>query len=215
MQDAFNPYAILDVNKDTSNEDIKKAFKEKSKKLHPDQGGDPEQFSNLKKAFDILINPEKKNLYDEYGLDNSLDIENEAKLVATQIVISTLDGLPDSYEVDKEISNIFLRCLKQLKEQENQAMKSRDKLRKILNNIQKKPTDDFLTGEIEKVIANYHKIMKQAQLNYMIHDSAYKMAQTYKFDITKITFNEEALKSNSVCSMVANMGMWGKPDNWE
>ena len=183
----FNPYDILGVNKDTPVEDIKKAYKVKSKELHPDAGGTPEGFANLKKAFDILTDPAKRNLYDEYGIENSLDVETEARMVAVQIVVSALDGLPDSCDIDKEISAIFQRCLDGITAQELQAEEARD-LQRRLDGIQRKPVNDFLTNEILKVIETHNRVMKQAQLNYRIHDTAFKMVREYQFDITKIPF---------------------------
>jgi curved DNA-binding protein CbpA len=188
----FNPYEILGVIKDTPMDDIKKAFKTRSKELHPDKGGTPEDFANLKKAIDILTDPARRNLYDEYGIDDSLDIENEAKLVAVQIVVSALDGFPDSCDIDKEISAIFQRCLDGLTQQESAARKARDKLQRRLDGIQKKPVNDFLTNEILRVIENHNRVMKQAQLNYRIHDVAFHLVREYEFDVTKIPFMGDA-----------------------
>lgn len=38
-------------------------------KLHPDKGGDPEKFKELCEAVEILGNPDKKKLYDKYGME--------------------------------------------------------------------------------------------------------------------------------------------------
>jgi curved DNA-binding protein CbpA len=184
----FNPYEILGVTKDTPMDDIKKSFKTRSKELHPDKGGNLEDFTNLKKAFDILTDPAKRNLYDEYGIDDALDIENEAKLVAVQIVVSALEGLPDSCDIYKEISAIFQRCLNGLTQQEEAAKKVRDRLQRRLYGIQKKPANDFLTNEIFRVIETHSRAMKQAQLNYRIHDAAFRLAREYEFDVAKIPF---------------------------
>jgi curved DNA-binding protein CbpA len=184
----FDPYAILGVDKNTTDDGIKKAYKTRSKELHPDAGGNAEDFANLKKAFDILTDPAKRNLYDEYGIDDSLDIETEAKMVAVQIAISALDGLPDSCDIDKEIAAIFQRCLDGLTAQEKQAKTARDKLQRRLDAIQKKPVNDFLTNEIIKVIETHNRAMRQLQLNYRIHDMAFKLIQGYKFDINKIPY---------------------------
>jgi curved DNA-binding protein CbpA len=184
----FNPYEILGVDNSTSLEAIKKAYKARSKELHPDHGGRPEDFSNLKKAFDILTDPAKRSLYDEYGIADALAIEDEARLVAVQIVVSALDGLPDSCDLDKEISAVCIRCLDGLKEQEAAAKQSRDTLQRRLNGIQEKPVDDFLTPEIQKIIEQHNRTMKQIQLNYRIHETAFRMVREYRFDITKIPF---------------------------
>jgi len=215
----FNPYVILGVDGSSSIQDIKKVFKEKSKELHPDHGGDPQKFANLKKAYDILTNPEKKSFYDEYGLDDFLDIENEARLVAIQIVTTALERLPASVDMDVELSKIFKKCLDQLKEQEVYEKELCDKLQKRLDGILNKPADDFLTKEIEKVITSHNRLMTQAQLNYMIHDSAYKMVKLYKFDITKIAFNEKSVLLDGFeirhSSRGVQNGMWKPPEGWE
>jgi len=36
---------------------------------HPDKGGDPAKFKLLSEAYEILSNPEKKDLYDRGGMD--------------------------------------------------------------------------------------------------------------------------------------------------
>lgn len=36
-------------------------------KYHPDKGGDEEKFKEISKAYEILGNDEKKELYDQYG----------------------------------------------------------------------------------------------------------------------------------------------------
>jgi DnaJ-class molecular chaperone len=203
----FNPYEILGVNKDTPIDGIKKQYKFRSKELHPDAGGSSEDFANLKKAFDILMDPAKRNLYDEYGIDEFLDVETEARLVASQIVISALDRLPDSCNLDKEIAAIFQRCLDDLTAQELQAKELKERLQRRLDAVQKKPINDFLTNEITKVIETHNKAMKQAQLNYRIHDTAFKMVREYQFDITKITFMVDSyLGNNTMASRMNRLG---------
>jgi DnaJ family protein A protein 2 len=62
-------YEILEVPQTASADDIKKAYRKKVIKAHPDKGGDPEEFKKLQAAYEILSNPEKKELYDKYGLE--------------------------------------------------------------------------------------------------------------------------------------------------
>lgn len=38
-------------------------------KNHPDKGGDPEVFKEITAAYEVLSDPEKKEIYDEYGED--------------------------------------------------------------------------------------------------------------------------------------------------
>ena len=57
-------YEILGVPKTATTDEIKKAFKKKALKAHPDKGGDPEVFKELNLAHEILSHKEKRDMYD-------------------------------------------------------------------------------------------------------------------------------------------------------
>ena len=59
-----NYYQILNVNKNDDQDKIKKAYRKLQFKYHPDRGGNEEMFIKINEAYDILSNPEKKNIYD-------------------------------------------------------------------------------------------------------------------------------------------------------
>lgn len=60
-------YELLGCAKDATDADIKKAFRKSAMQHHPDKGGDPEKFKEISKAYEVLSDPEKKQIYDEYG----------------------------------------------------------------------------------------------------------------------------------------------------
>lgn len=62
-------YKLLEVEKDASESDIKKAYKKLAMKHHPDKGGDPEKFKEVTRAYQILSDAEKRTAYDQYGED--------------------------------------------------------------------------------------------------------------------------------------------------
>lgn len=64
-----DPYQILGVNKDASQEEIKSAYRKLAKKYHPDLGGDPEKFKEINEANDVLSDPNKKAQYDMGGFN--------------------------------------------------------------------------------------------------------------------------------------------------
>ncbi len=58
-------YRILGVGRDASPEEIKKAFRQKAKKYHPDINPEYSQlFKQITQAYDTLIDPEKRKRYD-------------------------------------------------------------------------------------------------------------------------------------------------------
>ena len=59
----------MGVAQDASTEDIKKAYKKLAVKHHPDRGGDANKFKEINAAHEVLSDPEKRKLYDRYGLE--------------------------------------------------------------------------------------------------------------------------------------------------
>ncbi len=60
-------YQILGVSRDASESDIKKAFRKLASKHHPDKGGDEVRFKEINEAYEVLSDPEKRKLYDQFG----------------------------------------------------------------------------------------------------------------------------------------------------
>ncbi|NLM45214.1 MAG: molecular chaperone DnaJ [Firmicutes bacterium] len=64
-------YEVLGVSKDASPEEIKKAYRRLARKYHPDVNPDDkdaeQKFKEIKEAFDVLSDPERRRQYDQFG----------------------------------------------------------------------------------------------------------------------------------------------------
>jgi molecular chaperone DnaJ len=64
-------YEVLGLNRDASTDEIKKAFKKLAMKYHPDRNPDnpkaEDNFKEVKEAYEILTDPQKKSAYDQFG----------------------------------------------------------------------------------------------------------------------------------------------------
>lgn len=71
VTDKRDYYEVLEVDREASPEEIKRAFRKAAMKYHPDRGStDPEseaKFKEASEAYEVLSNPETRGRYDRYG----------------------------------------------------------------------------------------------------------------------------------------------------
>ncbi len=73
MADDHNFYALLGLERTAPEAEVRSAYRKLARKHHPDVNpGDPkaeETFKQISGAYDVLSNPEKRKLYDEFGTE--------------------------------------------------------------------------------------------------------------------------------------------------
>lgn len=96
-------YEILDISEDATPEQIEKAYKRAASKHHPDKNPGNEEaaaklFQGVKEAYECLIDPERKIVYDETG-DSSIETGNPAE----DLLVHILNEILDEYETMNEL----------------------------------------------------------------------------------------------------------------
>lgn len=91
-----DPYKILGVQKHATLQDIRKAYKQLAKEWHPDKSDHPEaetKFVEIKQAYELLSDTERRQAYDLYGITNE-----DAHMYKERPDYSNYGRFPDPFE---------------------------------------------------------------------------------------------------------------------
>jgi DnaJ-class molecular chaperone len=80
-----NLYEILGVEPSAGPEEIKHAYRRLSMKMHPDRGGEHEDFAEMKAAYEVLIDSDRRAKYDATG---STEVETPLREKAEKMVVA-------------------------------------------------------------------------------------------------------------------------------
>jgi len=144
-------YGILEIPKDASDADIKRAYRKRSKELHPDTGGDADDFTALNRAYTILSDPETRGQYDrgEYTDPKSSGPRDKAIESVTVIFFKALKDIAinDVPYVD------LMKCMREACEQ-------------VANRITKQERE--LPRMIEKLDAIRDRLSGNEHISFML-----------------------------------------------
>lgn len=92
-------YELLGVSKDAGADDIKRAYRKKAMKYHPDRNpDDPEaeaMFKSCAEAYEVLSDPEKRQRYDRYGKEGLGGAAHDFSRMDASDVFSMFEDLFD------------------------------------------------------------------------------------------------------------------------
>ena len=79
----MNPYDVLEIPKEASDKDIKDAYRQLAKIWHPDKNkaaNAEEKFKEINKAYNILIDPQLRQRYDQTGSVDDQNVPTEVDI---------------------------------------------------------------------------------------------------------------------------------------
>lgn len=81
----INPYEVLGVPRDATDEQIKSAWKMVAMRLHPDKGGDESEFNAARLSKDVILDADRRSRFDRTG-----EIDDEAAVNPNVAVIAVI-----------------------------------------------------------------------------------------------------------------------------
>jgi len=93
---SLDPYAELGVPKDASTVQVRRAYRARAKKVHPDAGGSAPEFERARRAMIVLTDPVKRERFDRDGHIDE-DRPDNARGNALQVIEQFVAGVLDAY----------------------------------------------------------------------------------------------------------------------
>lgn len=96
-------YDSLGVRRDADRETIKRAYRKRAQKAHPDRGGDAEKFHVIRRAYEVLSDDARRSRYDatgDEGAGAAIDETSQLLNALAQMVLAAIDSAdPDTTNI--------------------------------------------------------------------------------------------------------------------
>lgn len=185
-----NPYETLGVAKDATLDQIKKVYRQKSKKCHPDAGGDGEEFKRISSAYELLSNQERRDHFDRTG--ETAEVEDPSLSIVSQLLGSVLLGIlnaggdPEKTDLVKLMRNKAKEEITQLKATISVNKKRVDKLRKVAKRVLYKSKaddqDNILARMVLVPIEAIEASIKEREATLQGYTKALKIIEHYSYN---------------------------------
>lgn len=179
-------YYILGVPEDATPEEIRKAYKKLANEHHPDKPtGDPLVFKLIKQAYEILIDPEKRQNYDATGIFDGEDAEK------VKTARATVEGMIDAIIQDENLELEYIDIVSEIKKvlahnikQYEKGMKRLNKAIKRLNKYKKRAKSGLIRAVFDKNIQMREEALQVMARDKEVHELATKIVGScdYEFD---------------------------------
>lgn len=180
----MNPYTILEVSPQASDEEIKKQFRKLAQQNHPDRGGNEEKFKQINLAYSILSDPVRRKHFDSTGEYNiNQDIRQQVLNNLSMLITHFMNNL------DPEMENLIV-CMKNDIAREKVAIgvnitntiTAISKLEKFLRKIKrKKEGENVLKMFVASQIKNHESSILSFNRNLEVCDEMLKLLEDYEY----------------------------------
>ena len=209
-------YDILEISPNSTEEEIKSAYRKKAISFHPDKGGDIEIFKKINYAYEILSNKIKRDNYDNFLEDKKFKMQDfmqdllkkffkfSNEKIKTEPIIYNYDTTLEELCENKNIKfkfdcKILCDCLKNY---ENKNYCGKDNCQ-YGNKIIEKTFDIILNCDIE----NNHEFIYKNQGNQNIGEEIgdfiikikYKKHKIFKLENKNLILKKKISLCDSLC----------------
>jgi curved DNA-binding protein CbpA len=192
---AINPYDELGVPRNAPGSEIKRAFRAKAQRKHPDRGGSPEEFAALHRAYRVLASPERRARFDQTGdADDSGSLVSNLEANAVGLILGVFGSIlaDETYDLSRrdpivQTVQLLRQGLQQIAADADFARKGRRRIEEALQRLDRKgpwgadPIRHFL--EERRVICD--RRLGETKDAKFVHEAAIAMLKAYSWTTDK------------------------------
>lgn len=189
----MNLYQLLGVSVQATSADVRKAYRKLSAKYHPDkEGGDRDKFEQIKLAYDVLIDPKRRQRYDATGRTDDDRITPERiqmylrEMVKTVVEAERPDGSSDNPDAENIKDKMVLSLIAARAPIRNDRRKFERRLKRaqtMLKRFKAKegfdPIGDALKDQVDRWESELRMNDDAMQLSHEME----KILKTYEYDV--------------------------------
>lgn len=194
MIKATDLYEILGVSRKATAEEIKSHYRLMIRSLHPDHGGDPDDFLKVQSAYDTLMDDAKRALYDSFGLidANPEQITSDAEAMIAQAVLEHVSevGVPATGFTLLLMRHIS-RSMDELRKEQRRCTKAASRLASAAAKIRRKgDLPNVVAERLKQAAAKANGDARHLAVGIAVHQEALKIAESYEFEDPQLPLQE-------------------------
>ena len=195
-------YDELELDRDASLNDIKIAYRKRSKETHPDVNkGQEEEFKRVAEAYEVLRDPEKRAYYDATGKvkDNQ---ENKVDDFLTSVFLDLLEREMENEQSHNHINfpivivESIQASLKENEQRLRDLAKEEIKLMQVLDRFEEIPPNVVFRNTIHKSLNALEHEKERVKNTIILYEQAIEIVQkaTYEYPEDFVTSQTSFLR---------------------
>ena len=193
----MNPYEELEIGKEFTKKELKSQFRKMCKKHHPDlKKGSTDKFVALKKAYNVLSDPDKKKYFDETGsIPNDVSVDR-IRTMAKEGLLNIIEKVIYSPQIMQNYENadVIGIITKVINDNKQMATNNLNKIsteyktaKKMLVKLKHKGgKNDFVKTMIKSSLNQRKDNLKNLNVNISVLDTMLEIIKEYEYDFTDL-----------------------------
>lgn len=182
-----NPYEILGVRRDATDDQVKAAYRRRAKTTHPDSGGDADAFSRVQKAYELLLDPVRRKVFDDTGYDVELadPIDLQALMVIEKLVNQlTLDERePGTFDPLARMRSDLSEEMRKARFSKRELERHASRIEHHLERLEKRPATDILGSMLRARIKAISTAISETEAKIKANERACEMLYDYTYEV--------------------------------